>query len=767
MARAGQSAIGVGGEGSILGVEAARRNLIIQWLTRIERSELSTREFFAAYEVPFRRAQYAIYKRRFAQGGAAGLCDRRAAGGNRRLSREAEIFLAGCLRREAGVSLEWLRGTLSEAYGCDLSLAAMSRAVKRIAPEYQGRGRGRPKATAAAEPQLNPVGGFELIIAVAYHLGWPQKTAAVISGAVKNLKRTQGYKANREDVDTRGRTAGGQFTQRFNQRREVRRQRFASVTEKRQRKNWASMNIMRDRAETLERKSLAILSLPVITLNGQVRSVDVALGQALKHLCGFDYKQRSLTKYLSELKYLGVSTVLLKEVAQFWKNEWAEEQAGPVVCYYIDGNTKALWSSARVKQNKVTMLGRIMGCLEQVFIHDGLGHPMYFETFSGHGPVGEHILGLFEKIEDVLLAVPGSRTTVQRAIVMDGANNSVKMLRAFAAQDTYHYITPLDANQWDARRIRSLGRPVRYRSGAATLREVELELKDSQEPGYLVTSRAVQVEWDKGKRTVLLTSLPAQVVDASAVVGAYFKRWPAQELQFKANKAVVAFHRVVGYGRQEIPNPRVVEAQQKAAQKVEHLTRTLQAPLCEIGVHEAAIAQLIPKERRIRAQTTIRVGKRIVPPALHKQFQAYDKEIRSHQQAIKKVEKAHAQELQQLRKQQQEWLRLQGKEWGYTVDVELDQIVTFHRVSLANLYSYFIKHFLGGPSMSLVSLLHRIIHLPALIEETAETRHVRLRFNKKDPRMMTKLQAAIAKINRLQIQGPRDKLMHFSLEVAP
>jgi len=41
-----------------------------------------------------------------------------------------------------------------------------------------------------------------------------------------------------------------------------------------------------------------------------------------------------------------------------------------------------------------------MGCLEQVFIHDGLGHPIYFETYSGHDPTGEHTLGLFEKIED-------------------------------------------------------------------------------------------------------------------------------------------------------------------------------------------------------------------------------------------------------------------------------------------------------------------------------------------------------------------------------
>ena len=114
-------------------------------------------------------------------------------------------------------------------------------------------------------------------------------------------------------------------------------------------------------------------------------------------------------------------------------------------------------------------------------------------------------------------------------------------------------------------------------------------------------------------------------------------------------------------------------------------------PLREMGVHEAAIATLIPRERRIRAQTILTEGVRIVPQPLQKAFQEYSKNIRAHKQALKKIEKAHAQEFKQLRKHQQDRLRLQGKEQVYTVDVELGQILTFHRVSLANLYTYFIK----------------------------------------------------------------------------
>src|SRR5438093_9733841 len=52
------------------------------------------------------------------------------------------------------------------------------------------------------------------------------------------------------------------------------------------------------------------------------------------------------------------------------------------LCYYVDGNTKPLWSKKRVKQNKVTMLGRVMGCLEQVFVHDAFGHPVRSEEHT-------------------------------------------------------------------------------------------------------------------------------------------------------------------------------------------------------------------------------------------------------------------------------------------------------------------------------------------------------------------------------------------------
>ena len=286
------------------------------------------------------------------------------------------------------------------------------------------------------------------------------------------------------------------------------------------------------------------------------------------------------------------------------------------------------------------MLGRVMGCMEQVFIHDGLGHPIYFETHSGHGPTGEHVLGLFEKIEDVIVDVPRSRARVFRAIVMDGANNSVKCLRAFAAQDTFHYITTLDDNQWDDRRTRSRSYPTRYRYGDATLRDLDIELEDSQEKGYLIVTRAIKIEWDNGRQTVLITSVPRRTVDASEIVFSYFRRWPAQELTYRYEKATVSLSRVAGYGRKKVANLRQQEKRQKLAQKISTLNVQLKDASDEINAHEQAITTLIPKERRLRAKTKLANGKRIVPQAIRADFERCGKAIRSHQRAIKAIEGA-------------------------------------------------------------------------------------------------------------------------------
>jgi hypothetical protein len=409
------------------------------------------------------------------------------------------------------------------------------------------------------------------------------------------------------------------------------------------------------------------------------------------------------------------------------------------------------------------MLGRVMGCLEQVFIHDCFGRPVYFETYSGHAPCGEYALELLEKVEKAIEEVPGSRTSVRRVLVLDAASNSVKALRTFTSQEKYHYITPLDDNQWHERKVVRIGRSSRYAYGEATLREVVIELEDSQQKGYMIRTRAVKIEWDNGKTTVLLTSLPVMEVVASEVVHSYFTRWPAEELQFKSMKGAVSMSRVSGYGKQKIEDEQVVKKQRHASKRIEELKKTLGPHLGKINVHEQAMAKLIPKIRRLKAQSEIEDGKRHMAPDLMKKLENYENTLLTHEREMKRIKQERPLEFRLLKKHRREWLRLQGKETVYKVDVELDQILTFHRVSLAHLLAYFAKYFLGRDSTSMLTLLHKIIHLHARVVQTEEVRNIQIDYNEKDRDTMNALSMAIEKMNELQVIGPHGKRMVFAL----
>lgn len=738
-----------------------REDTIRLWLERIERSGLSLQEYLSRYNVPFGPTQYYRYKKKLREGGVQALRDGRARGNHRRVNPEAEGFLKGYVAAHPEVSLSELEALLKERFHIEITRPGVSRCLQRL-----GCGpRERPREE-KVERFYTVCGGFELVVALACQLGWPQAVASVIARGVEELKRSQWWQQSGKATERGGRNRQGQFTATYNRRREVREGRFESIEHKREGKNFRGMSLACVDLQVLARKCLAALALPVVTNNGVIRSVDTPLGNALVNLCGFNYKQATLNKFLAELKYLGVAEDLLRHQVGFWQERWQAHVRGklevPLLCYYVDGNTKALWSKKHVRQNKVSMLGRVMGCLEQVFVHDSYGRPIYFETYSGHAPLGEYVLSLFEKIEQSLEG-PGAALAVNRAIVLDGASNSVRTLRAFAAQKKYHYITSLDDNQWDARKVRRQGRPERYRYGQATLREGEVELEDSQEKGYLIVSRAIEVQWDYGKRTVLLTSLSPEVAGPSEVVKAYFDRWPHQELPFRAMKSVACLHRVAGYGKQELRDPRVRERQKKLRERRARLRTQLADPLGQIAQEEKAIASLVKEERALRARSRIVEGCRLLPKKEQERLLEMGRKIRARERRVKAITAPHARLFRRLRKAEREWLRLQGKERVYKVDVELDQIMTFFRVSLVNLYSYLTHELFGQSRISMNRLVQTVLLVPALIEETSNRKAVTLQYNEKDSKTMARLGTALKRINGLGLQTLDGKWIEFKI----
>jgi transposase len=727
---------------------------------KIADSGLSVDEYFHRYRVPFSRAQYFRYKARLAAQGLDGLSDGRSKGNHRKLTVDAEGFLRGVHRANPRLSLPQICETLETSLGIRVDRSTASRCL---------RGMGEPiEWPRPVEPErmVTACGGFEIIGALALHLGWARHTAEVIRTETERFRRTAAFRQERVTRDRKGRDALGQFTGEYNRRGDIRGRRFASVEEKRERRNYSRMAVFQAGEWVLERKCLGVLALPLITLNGTTRSANGPLGNALEHFCGYNYRHDTLDKFLRELKYLGIAERLLRDQVAFWQGHWRQLDARPsglpFLCYYVDGNTKALWSAKRVKQNKVTMLGRVMGCLEQVFVHDAFGHPVYLETYAGKAPVGEYVLELFERIEGALEG-PGPPVRVTRVIVMDAANNGVTTLRAFARQDRYHYITALDDNQWHPRKIRAEGRPKRYYFGAATLRDCLLDLEDSREKGYLVVVRAVRIDWDHGKRTVLITSLPKEAVGASQVVKAYFDRWPYEELQFRSMKSFACLNRVAGYGKKKLRDERVRQKQKELQGRITALRHRLRTPLKALAAQEERLAGYIEREQRMYAESELVDGKRVVDDGQHARLKSLSREMAQCRREIKSIESGWDKELHRLRRHEKDWLRLQGKDYVYRIDVELDQIMAFFRIALVNLSSWFLHECLEKRRMSLARFLHHILLMPAEIELTKHVRRVKLKRNPKDPEGMAELEPALQRLNEYKIRHLDGKRIEFAM----
>jgi hypothetical protein len=731
---------------------------IKSWIKRISKSKLSTSQFFDNHKIPFSVAQYYRYKKTILAD--EDIVDKRKLGNNKKLSNEAELFLLGYLNANKSPIFSEIQHSLRENFDIDITISGISRCIKRL-------------GYLAAEKDSNQIlshhyttcGGLHIVSALAKHLGWDKFMSSLIIKNMDDMKNSEQW--DNIEKDTYGRNRKGQFTVKYNKRKDIRENRFLTVDVKRESKRFKGMSLAKSSSVVIERKSIATMVLPVITSNGALRTVNTPAGNALENLCGYNYKQDTLDKFLNEIKYLSISSELLKEQALFWQKTWKNKKiklSSPIVCYYVDGNTKPLWSKQNFKKSKVTMIGRVMGCLEQVFVHDNFGRPIYFETFSGQAPNGEYILELFDKIEDKLNENYIGNTQVSRAIVIDGASNSVKTLRTFASQKKYHYITTLDDNQWNSRKIRKMGRPQRYRHGNATLRECEIELIDSIDKGYIHVVRAIRIDWDYGKVTVLLTSLDKDIINASLVVKSYFERWPYQELMFKKMKAGASLNRIAGYGRILIDNKNAKEKQDKLKVQIKSLRKNLNGLLDDMTIVDKEVVILVREEQKMKYKSVINNGKRIMPKKYSDILIDLGKEIATKKNEIKKIISNNEKDYNKLQKLEKKWLRLQGKEKVYKIDVELDQIMTSFRISFVNLCSYFVMEFLNGLTISLSHLIQKIFMMPALIIEMNDDRHIELHYNSKDPKLMEALSSALNKLNLLKIKDENEKPLYFKLK---
>jgi transposase len=733
---------------------------MLKLFARVEKSPLSAQKYFATHrKAPVSLSQYYRLKTRFEKYGAAGLFDQRHDGNARKLTKEHVEFLRGLAAGNRHLPSAALQTELREKWSIELDRSRIDQFrrqfdLTRIKPQGQ-----------TIREETVQFAGIEIFSALAHYVGILKHWNATIQKRLQQIQRDDAGSGG--DDHHYARRRDGTFSPRYNRIVRVRRMKFAALDEKIKDKDFSRLSLGQLNADHLDRKNLAVLLLPLVTNNGAVRSLDKPLGNALKYASGYNYKNATIDKYLRELKYLQAAMDLIHCNARFWNQFWKKYDAPDhrLACYYIDGNVKPLWSSKRCRKGKVSMLGRVMNCLEQVVIHDGLGRPIYFQTFSGNADLQQHALQSMAQLDKLVDAERQTRTQKSRctrALVFDSAANAVQTLRAFA-KSKYYYITILDTNQIHPRKFKHLAAPQRYRYGEATLTDCEIELLDSKEPKYIYESRAVRVQWDNGKSCCLVTSIPKTLFAASEVVKAYFARWPHCEKQFAMMKAAVCFFQVVGYGKKLLDDDNMLERTKKLQTKLRQLHDELQEPLAQISDKERQLQKLFDEERRLKENSKIKDGQRLQSPRNKKALDACQRRIGKIQREIKAIEKPFQKEFRIMRQQSKEFARIQGKKEIYHVDVELDQLLTSFRLTLANLLAFLAKEILNETAIEMNTLIQSILFLPGRIEYHPGRRRVYITNNDKDPKFMVKLAKGLAKLNALKIRHPSGTIYEFEL----
>jgi hypothetical protein len=185
-------------------------------------------------------------------------------------------------------------------------------------------------------------GGGEILTCLAFFTHLIDLYTRTIIERVNEVRQSALFKQNKTiGADHPDIRSHGKFTKEYNQLRSVRENCFRSIEDKIQGKDFSSMNIFKMSEKTIARYNLALLCLPLVTSNGKTSRVNRVKGNDLAFLCGYNYKDASLNRYLGELKYLKVSDRLITATAKFWMDFWRDESEEETyfVCYYIDGNT--------------------------------------------------------------------------------------------------------------------------------------------------------------------------------------------------------------------------------------------------------------------------------------------------------------------------------------------------------------------------------------------------------------------------------------------
>jgi hypothetical protein len=300
-----------------------------------------------------------------------------------------------------------------------------------------------------------------------------------------------------------------------------------------------------------------------------------------------------------------------------------------------------------------------------------------------------------------------------------------------------------------------------YKYGNASLIDCKIELLDSSEKSYLFESRAVIVNWDNGRKAVIITDIPRELLDESEIVKKYFDRWPLQEKIFREEKSSLKIQNIVGYGTKIESYDKMNERHRKICERITNLKLKLEVPLTEIDAIEAQLTDLYQKEKILREKSSIIEGKRILDDADTVCLKEYESHINRciRQKAV--IEKEHKDDFEKYRRYLEEEKRLRDKDKVYRIDTELDQIMTCFKMSFVNICSFFLIKCFDSDKFELLTLMESIFQLEGSASVASDRKVIDLEMNPKESDLMAKLYKGLQILNTMQVHDLEGRVIEF------
>lgn len=723
--------------------------------------------------------------RRFEEGGRDALLNRHLpVRRERKMDDEARGALRALAVAHPELGSEALAAKLLELLDISVRPTAVQGALRDLG---LARRRGRPTMQAPAgddeETTVTPLAlaGAELLKAVDEDIGAVRALTVAMATHLAQLPAPEGPVLD----DTANRDEHGRFLPEYNkaaQRTEPELGgRFDTVAKRRAQRDLPAMRVAIESDVTLARKNLGLVLLPTVVRGPRWSALEHWRGEQLGELIGFPYQASTLDKYLRELKLSGAAATAREAVTSFWlaqEGPVTDPQTGAVVLY-VDAKTKPLWTHHWTKSTKVSQTGRIMPAVSTVTLHSGAGTPLIFRSWSGHVSLPSEVRRFLDTYEQ-----HAGEGMARRLVVMDREAHAIWLFKEFAG-DGRNYVIPLRKNVvGPSARFRDVTPWGPYGDSQDEVCEAHLLLNDKRKGEKALWIRVIGRRRHRtGNVAWYATNAPAAEFSPSDLIRLYFDRWPAQEHVYRDGSGIVGLDVHHGYGKKKVDNIAVLDKLDKLQGRERRLgaekarCESTLAPLGDqLSDWQDVISDLEPDviARRAAIAAALRVDA-VAPGDLTETFQTYQtherwldearRESATIQQKIADAKRTVAECDTKQAQLTDERLRLDRRREIFTVDVELDEVLTAFKITFMNLCCVLMKDYLGI-WMELETLIDAVLTLPGERVVTPTTETVRIFRPSRDARTMKAVErACVAMTERGLLRNSR--ALRFELVARP